>query len=112
MMISKESTIALLHPSQERIRHRIVPSIFLLGFLGLTALVSGKGLKAGPGQQSTQSAPLVKPAVDGVLDLFKQRPVVALGDFHGLAQEESFYSSLVRDPRFAESVGNVVVEFG
>jgi len=26
-----------------------------------------------------------------------------------LAQEESFYSSLVRDPRFAESVGNVVV---
>jgi hypothetical protein len=29
-----------------------------------------------------------------------------------LAQEEAFYSALVRDPRFAEQVGNVVVEFG
>ena len=47
-----------------------------------------------------------------MFDLFKQKPVVALGDFHGLAQEEVFYSTLVRDPRFAEQVGNVVVEFG
>ncbi len=112
MMESKKPTIALLHPSKGRIRHGIVPSAFLVGVLALMALVSGKGMKAWPGQQSTESAPLVKPAVDGVLDLFKQRPVVALGDFHWLAQEESFYSSLVRDPRFAESVGNVVVEFG
>jgi len=82
------------------------------GVLALTALASGKGMKAWPGQQSTESAPLVKPAVDGVLDLFKQRPVVAAGRLSLFAQEESFYSSLVRDPRFAESVGNVVVEFG
>lgn len=38
--------------------------------------------------------------------------MVALGDYHGLQQEEAFYSDLVRDPRFAEQVGNVVVEFG
>jgi hypothetical protein len=37
---------------------------------------------------------------------------VAIGDNHGLAQEEDFYIALVRDKRFAEKVGNVVVEFG
>jgi hypothetical protein len=47
-----------------------------------------------------------------VLDLFRQKSVVALGDAHGLAQEEAFYIALIRDPRFAEEVGNVVVEFG
>jgi hypothetical protein len=61
---------------------------------------------------TSEPAPQVKPAIDGVLDLFKQKPVVALDDFHGVAQEEAFYSALVRDPRFAEQVGNVVVEFG
>ena len=54
----------------------------------------------------------VMPAVDGVLALFQKKPVVVMCDYHGLAQEEDFYSALVRDPRFAETVGNVVVEFG
>jgi hypothetical protein len=31
---------------------------------------------------------------------------------HELAQEGEFYSAIVRDPRFAREVGNVVVEFG
>ncbi|HEY6271681.1 MAG TPA: hypothetical protein VIX19_06760 [Terriglobales bacterium] len=60
----------------------------------------------------SQPAPQVKPTVDGVLNLFKLKPVVALGDYHGLQQEEALYSELVGDPRFAEQVGNVVVEFG
>lgn len=110
-MKSKKSTIALAHPS-ERIRHGIFPGAILGAVLAMMALLSPKGMIAVPGQQSTESAPSVKPAVDGVLDLFKQKPVVALGDFHYLAQEETFYSVLVRDQRFAESVGNVVVEFG
>ncbi len=67
---------------------------------------------AAPKARVSEAAPQVKSAVDGVLDLFKQKSVVALGDAHGLAQEEAFYSALVRDPRFAEQVGNVVVEFG
>jgi hypothetical protein len=62
--------------------------------------------------QSPEPAPNVSSAVDGVLDLFKQKSVVALGDAHGLAQQDAFYSALVGDPRFAEQVGNVVVEFG
>ena len=38
--------------------------------------------------------------------------MIGLGDYHGLAQEEDFFSALIRDKRFAEDVGNVVVEFG
>lgn len=52
-------------------------------------------------QPAGERAPEVKPAIDGMLDLFKDKPVVALGDYHGLAQEEVFYSTLIRDPRFA-----------
>src|SRR5262245_33175319 len=61
--------------------------------------------------QSAVAAPEVNAAIDGVLGLFQQRPVVVLCDDHGLAEEEVFYSLLVRDPRFAATVGNVVVEF-
>ena len=111
-MKSKKSTFTQLYPSRERILHRIAPHLILAAVLAMTVLLSGKRMKAVPVQLSTDSPPSVKPAVDGVLDLFKQKPVVALGDFHWLAQEESFYSAIVRDPRFAESVGNVVVEFG
>ena len=62
--------------------------------------------------RATFPSPRIKPAVEGVLDLFNQKAVVALGDYHGLAQEEAFYIALIRDPEFAEKVGNVVVEFG
>jgi hypothetical protein len=55
---------------------------------------------------------VVRPAAAGVLDLFANHPIVALGDAHGLAQEEALYSKIVEDPRFAADVQNVVVEFG
>jgi hypothetical protein len=64
-------------------------------------------------QAKLEPAPEVKRAIDGVLDLFKQNDVVVLCEtYHGLAQEADFYSALVRDRRFAENIGNVVVEFG
>jgi hypothetical protein len=56
--------------------------------------------------------PTVSSATDGIFAAFVHRPIVALADDHGLAQEEDFYAALVRDKRFAEDVGNVVVEFG
>jgi hypothetical protein len=58
------------------------------------------------------SAPTVSSATDGIFAAFRRRPIVAIGDYHGLAQEDDFYVALVRDKRFAEEVGNVVVEFG
>jgi hypothetical protein len=54
----------------------------------------------------------IAPAVGGILDAFASRPIVALGDVHGLAQELDLYAAAVRDPRFASEVGNLVVEFG
>jgi len=51
-------------------------------------------------------------AIDGVLAAFETYPLVGIGDAHGLAQEQDFYAAIVRDPRFARQVGNVVVELG
>jgi hypothetical protein len=61
---------------------------------------------------SAQPAPKVQPAISGLIDQFKTHPLVGLGDYHGLAQELDFYAALIRDPRFAEEVGNLVMEFG
>jgi hypothetical protein len=56
--------------------------------------------------------PVVQPAVDGILAAFDTHPLVGLGEIHNLANELNFYTLVVRDPRFAAKVGNVVVEFG
>lgn len=67
------------------------------------------------GQQSqTSGSPdqSVVPATDGTLAAFQTHSVVGIADYHGLAQEEDYYVDLIRDPRFAQEVGNVVVEFG
>lgn len=50
--------------------------------------------------------------MDGIFKAFQDHPLVGIGDYHGLAQEEDFYASLIRDKRFAREIGNVVVEFG
>lgn len=56
--------------------------------------------------------PVATNAVDGILAAFQSRPLVGLGEWHGMAQELDFYSALIRDPRFAADVGNVVMESG
>jgi hypothetical protein len=56
--------------------------------------------------------PVVRPAMDGIFAAFETHPLVGLGDLHELANEEAFYATLARDPRFAATVGNVVAEFG
>jgi len=58
-----------------------------------------------------QPAPAVQPAIDGILAAFADHPLVAISDFHNMAQEEDFYAALVRDPRFAATVEDIVVEF-
>jgi hypothetical protein len=78
--------------------------------VGIFAMTSGS--ISGPAHSRTLPSPTVSPAIDGVLAAFHDHPLVAMGDWHGLAQEEDFYAALVREPRFARDVGNVVVEFG
>lgn len=66
----------------------------------------------GSAHSQTKPMPSARPAIDGILEAFGSHSLVALGDAHGMAQEQDFYAALVRDPRFAHEVGNVVVEFG
>jgi hypothetical protein len=61
---------------------------------------------------SRAAEPVVQPAVDGILAAFDTHPLVGLGELHMLANELTFYNILMREPRFAAEVGNVVVEFG
>jgi len=63
-------------------------------------------------QTPNRPAPTVRPAIDGILAAFEKHPLVGLGDIHNMAQQEDFFVTLIRDPRFAKEVGNVVVEFG
>lgn len=55
---------------------------------------------------------VIAPAVDGIFEAFKTHALVGLGDAHGVLLGMDFYATLVRDPRFARDVGNLVVEFG
>lgn len=54
--------------------------------------------------------PTVRPAIEGIFAAFEEHPLVGLGDAHALAEEGAFYERLIRDPRFAATVGNVVFE--
>jgi len=80
----------------------------LLAIAGLASSGSGQT----PAQPLAQPAPTVRPAVEGILAAFATHPLVGIADDHGMAQEQDFYADLVRHPRFAREVGNVVVEFG
>jgi hypothetical protein len=51
--------------------------------------------------------------VTGILDAFQSHRIVALGEgLHGNNQSHAFRLALVRDPRFATVVNDIVVEFG
>src|SRR5215213_3276526 len=50
--------------------------------------------------------------IPAILDAFRLHAVVAPGDAHGNAQAQAFLKSLVRDPRFAATVNDIVIEFG
>jgi outer membrane protein OmpA-like peptidoglycan-associated protein len=50
--------------------------------------------------------------IPAILDAFRLHEVVALGDAHGNEQAQAFLKSLVRDPRFAATVNDIVIEFG
>jgi hypothetical protein len=51
--------------------------------------------------------------VSGILAAFEKHSIVALGEgAHNNEQAHSFRLSLIRDPRFAATVNDIVVEFG
>ena len=85
--------------------------ILILMTMLLGTLVPG-GLVGEQAQTLASPLPSVVPAVDGIFVAFQSHSIVGIADWHGLAQEEDFYIDLIRDPRFTEEIGNVVVEFG
>ena len=62
-------------------------------------------------QRALKPAAPVEP-IPAILDAFRSHDVVALGDAHGTVQAQAFLKALVRDPRFAATVNDIVVEFG
>jgi hypothetical protein len=75
----------------------------------LLATVAVLGLMS---SASAAPPPKVVSAADGIFAAFQSHPLVGLGEWHGLAQEYDFYATLLRDPRFAAQIGNVVLEVG
>jgi hypothetical protein len=74
--------------------------------LGLALLMMAHPASAQTGKMTAV------PAADGIFAAFQTHPLVGIGEHHRIQQELDFYAALVRDPRFAREVGNVVVEFG
>ena len=89
-------------PLQTRVSRWFSSAIPLLAVLGCPV----------HGQAPLLTAAKVEPALDGIFAAFSTHPLVGLGDRHGFSQLIELYEAIIRDPRFAEDVRNVVVEFG
>ena len=59
---------------------------------------------------TVQAAP--SQAVSDVVALFRQTPLVAIGEAHGLNELHTFFRTLIADPAFGRTVQDIVVEFG
>jgi hypothetical protein len=66
---------------------------------------------AGPAAQQPAPARPIEP-ITAVLDAFRSHRLVALGEPHGNEQAHAFRLALIRDPRFATVVNDIVVESG
>ncbi len=92
---------------------KTIRSLMLLLLAGVFLAGVPSAFAASQNPPSPSPRPLIVcSAADGIFAAFQSHPLVGLGDYHGLAQEEDFYTVLIRDKRFAKDVGNVVVEFG
>src|SRR5688572_11991982 len=63
-------------------------------------------------QQATRSELTPVDAIAGIVQAFQTNDIVALPDAHGSAESHAFRLALVRDPRFASRVDDLVVELG
>lgn len=55
--------------------------------------------------------PIASPAVDGILAMYADVSIVAIGERHGWSLEHDFFAQLVCDARFPATVDDIVVEF-
>src|SRR5205085_7659778 len=98
---------------QEKSRKGFYMKVSALLFAVLVLLVMAEAASLSFAQQSTATKPAVPVApIAAILDAFRSHAIVALGDNHGNEQGHAFRLSLIRDPRFATAVNDIVVEFG
>lgn len=90
---------------------RAIGKTLVAGLARLCLVAACTGI-AFPALAQNGPQPRATPALDGIFAAFQTHPLVGIADAHTLAQELDFYAALIRDPRFATEVGNVVVEFG
>jgi hypothetical protein len=86
----------------------VCPIVVALTVMALTVMA----LTAMAPAVMAQSAARPAEPIGAILDAFRTHSIVALGEDHGNEQEHVFLRALVRDPRFAATVNDVVVEFG
>src|SRR5262245_41421884 len=60
----------------------------------------------------TLAAPRPQPAATAIVQAFDKWRLVAIGEMHRNEQVHALIATVVRDPRFLPSGGDIVVEFG
>ena len=61
---------------------------------------------------SAQSEPKIVNATTAILEAFRSHDLVMLGEMHGNQQEYDWLRDLVANPKFADTVDDIVMEFG
>ena len=62
--------------------------------------------------RAAAQAPMPVEAITAILEAFKTYSLVAMSDAHGNEQNHEFRLALIRDPRFANVVNDIVLELG
>ena len=75
----------------------------------ISALLAALAL---PAQQNSAPAAVPRDAITAIIEAFQTNTIVALPDAHGSEKAHAFLLSLIRDPRFADTANDIVVEFG
>lgn len=78
---------------------------------GPATLVYAQTPNASTFPQETRPAVPVEPT-SAIIEAFRSHSIVAIGDNHGNQQGHAFRLALIRNPKFAATANDIVVEFG
>jgi len=85
---------------------------YLLGLLMACATAGCNSRPAADGSVDLVDAIDPVDAAQGILDAFDTHPLVALGEAHGLKEQQDFVAALIRNPAFVTKVNAIVLEAG
>lgn len=85
----------------------------MTGFLQALLFLSTLGVARNAETQRVPAPPAVPmEPIGAIVEAFRSHAIVALGEDHGNEQAHAFRVALIRDPRFAAIVNDIVVECG